>query len=190
MTQSSTDDYDLTFPPFTVEEMEVANAIIQIWQFAGTSIPDAPLASLLAAVIQTLETTRRLLNDLESPASHAISRTRKQKFVDAFREVLAIHAASTLDVAGLRAKGRSVRENLQAAGAEESEEESDWISLETLLGEKEELMQELKGKVDELEEQGEQQEEDRKGREVDGEGDGEMVGEVDGEVNEGGDEEL
>ena len=81
--------------------------------------------------------------------------------------------------------GRSVREDLEETGAEEFEEQSDWILLESLLGEKEELMQDLKGKIDELEDLEEQEEEYRKGREVDGEFDGE----VDGEVDKGGDEE-
>lgn len=152
MTQRLPNDYDLTLPPFTVEEMDQVNAAIQAWHSAGANIPDAPLQALLTSVLQTLATARRLLEDLESPAFETFPVERKRKFLDNFREVLAIHAASTLDVTGLRAMGAEVRSDLEETGAEESEEATDWMKLEGLLGAKEDLMEVLMGKVDGLEE--------------------------------------
>lgn len=152
MTWRSPEEYNLSLPPFTAEEMEQANAAIQAWHSAGASIPDAPLQALLTSVLQTLATARRLLEDLESLAVGTFPSERKRKFLDTFREVLAIHAASTLDVAGLRAMGAEVRSDLEETGAVESEEATDWMELEESLGAKEDLMKVLMGKVDELEE--------------------------------------
>lgn len=152
MTRRSPEDYDLSLPPFTVEEMNQVNAAIQAWHSAGANIPDAPLQALLTSVLQTLATAHRPLDDLKNPAFQTLPLQRKRRFLDTFREVLASHAASTLDVAGLRAMGAEVRSDLEETGAEESEEATDWMKLEELLGAKEELMEALMGKVDELEE--------------------------------------
>ena len=153
MAQRTADDYNLTLPPHTLEEMEEANAKIRTWHDSGAVLSDTPVAALTTSVRQTLETAKRLLNDLATPATaQAMPVERKQRYLDTFRGVLEMHAESKLDFAGLRAKARSL-----AAGVQERETKeirkvvAGWTKLATMLLEKEDLMKTLAEKVVELE---------------------------------------
>lgn len=138
-------DHDLSLPPHTVQEMEQAKARIQLWHRDGAVLSLTPVLSLSTCIHQTLSTAGRLLRDLEDPASQPMAPERKKKFWETFRGVVVLHAASTLDVEGLRAMCVKVHLN------SEREEMEKWQGLVRMLWEKEELMEVLAEKVVELE---------------------------------------
>jgi hypothetical protein len=153
MAQRTADDYNLTLPPHSLEEMEEANAKIRTWHDSGVVLSETPIDALTTSVHQTLETARRLLHDLATPATaQAMPVERKQRYPDTFRGVLEMHAESKLDVAGLRAKARSLAAGVQEGEAVEIRKVvAGWTKLATMLLEKEDLMKTLAEKVAELE---------------------------------------
>jgi hypothetical protein len=144
------EDYNLALPPYTVREMEQANATIHKWHSDGAILSATPVDALNISIFQTLATSRRLLDDLADPKAQPMHPDRKQKFLNTFRDVLAMHAASGLDLVGLRAMGAVVTLEIRERG-EENETSMEWAKLMTRLDEKEELMRVLAERVAELE---------------------------------------
>ena len=107
--------------------------------------------ALITSIHQTLSTAHRLLDDLANPASQTIHPERKQKFLETFRGVLAMRAASGLDIVGLQAMGAAVDLERREKGGEETKEAAKWAKLVKMLDEKEEMMGTLAEKVAELE---------------------------------------
>jgi hypothetical protein len=144
------EDYNLALPPYTVREMEQANATIHKWHSDGAILSATPVDALNISIFQTLATSRRLLDDLADPKAQPMHPDRKQKFLKTFRGVLWMHAASGLDLVGLRAMGAVVTLEIRERG-EENETSMEWARLMTRLDEKEELMRVLAERVAELE---------------------------------------
>jgi hypothetical protein len=108
-----------------------------------------PVDPLNISIFQTLASGRRLLDDLADPKAQPMHPDRKQKFLKTFRDVLAMHAASGLDLVGLRTMGAVVKLEIEERG-EENETSTEWAKLMTRLDEKEESMRILAEKVTEL----------------------------------------
>jgi hypothetical protein len=144
------EDYSLALPPYTVREMNQANATIHKWHSDRTILSATPVDALNICIFQTLTTGRRLLDDLADPKAQPMHPDRKQKFLNTFRDVLAMHASSGLDLVGLRAMGAVVKLEIEERG-EENETSMEWAKLMTRLEEKEEFMRVLAEKVAELE---------------------------------------
>jgi hypothetical protein len=106
------------------------------------------------SIFQTLATGRRLLKNLADPSAQPMHSDRKQKFLNTFRDVLAMHAASGLDVVGFQAMGAVMKPETEEKEGVESENSAKWAKLMTRLDEKEELMRVLAEKVTELEADG------------------------------------
>jgi hypothetical protein len=144
------EDYNLALPPYTVREMNQANATIHKRHSDGAILSATPVDALNISIFQTLTTGRRLLDDLADPKAQPMHPDRKQKFLNTFRDVLAMHASSGLDLVGLRAMGAVVKLEIEERG-EENETSMEWAKLMTRLEEKEEFMRVLAEKVAELE---------------------------------------
>jgi hypothetical protein len=144
------EDYNLALPPYTVREMNQANVTIHKWHSDRAILSATPVDALNICIFQTLTTGRRLLDDLADPKAQPMHPDRKQKFLNTFRDVLAMHASSGLDLVGLRAMGAVVKLEIEERG-EENETSMEWAKLMTRLEEKEEFMRVLAEKVAELE---------------------------------------
>lgn len=151
MTQKSASDYNLELPPHTVREMEEVSVAINEWHSNGATLSRTPTDALTTSIHQTLSTARRLLNDLANPSSQRRHPERNQKFLQTFRGVLAMHAASGLDVVGLQAMGAAMELETREKAEEVTEEAAKWADLVKMLDEQEELMGTLAEKVAELE---------------------------------------
>lgn len=152
MTQRHTDDYNLTLPPYTFQEIEDANAEIDAWHDSGAVLADTPVDALTKINQQALATAQRLLGDLADPAiAQSMSAERKQKYLDTFNGALDVHLGSWLDVAGLQEEAERLKAETQRVLAEEGERVVKWTKLSTLLKEKEELVTRLAKKATEME---------------------------------------
>ena len=148
------DDHNLALlllPPHISGEMQAARTEILTW-YANGGVPSAaPVDALTKVVRQLLAFGNQSLNELADPATRqAMSRERKQGDLDAFREVLNLHAASGLDAADLIAEAERLKLEAQRDGLEKSEKVAKWTELATMLQEKEDLERRLGVQVVEL----------------------------------------
>jgi hypothetical protein len=148
MSSKPLEDYNLALPPYNVREMEQANATIHKWH-SERILSAMHVDPLNISIFQTLATGPRLLDDLADPKAQPMHPDRKQKFLKTFRDVLAMHAASGLDLVGLRTMGAVVKLEIEERG-KENETSTEWAKLMTRLDEKEESMRILAEKVTEL----------------------------------------
>lgn len=132
--------------------MQAARTEILKW-YANGGVPSAASVDALTKVVrQLLAFGNQSLNELADPATRqAMSRERKQGDLDAFREVLNLHAASGIDAADLIAEAERLNLEAQRDGLEESEKLAKWTELATMLQEKEDLERRLGEQVVELE---------------------------------------